>query len=69
MQSVSRQIRNTAALASSFDQFPGDVPCDIERLGNGSALRDQPRQFIRGREEHAFGQFLDLYPNRQLHTS
>ena len=65
----SRQVRNTVALAPSFNQFPGDIARDVERLGNGSALGYKTRKFIRGRKEHALGQFLDLYLNREFHTS
>ena len=64
-----RQIRNTSTLAPSLDQFPGHVAGDVQRLGNGSALRDEAGKFVRDRKKHPFGQFFDLYPNRQLHTS
>ena len=62
-----RQIRNAVSLAAGFDQFPGDVARDIERLGNRPPLRYKAGKFIRGRKKQAFRQFLDLYSNRQFH--
>ena len=63
------QVRNAVALASSFDQPAGDVACDVEGLGDCPALCDQARELIRSCEEHSFWQFLNLYPDRQLHMS
>ena len=51
----TRQVRNTIALTPGFNQFPGDVACDVERLGNGSPLSYKAGKFIRGRKEKAFG--------------
>ena len=56
--------------AGALDQFPSkDVASDVRRLGDGSALGYEAGKFVRGRKEKALGQFLDLYPNRQFHTS
>ena len=63
-----RQVRNPVALAPSFDQFPGDIARDIERLGNCPPLRHEAGKLIRSRKEQAFRQFLDLYSNRQFYT-
>lgn len=60
----SWQVRNTVTLASSFNQFPGDVTRDVERLCYGSPLSNKAQKFIRRRKEYAFGQCLYVYPNR-----
>ena len=64
----SRQVRNPIALAPGFNQFPGDVAGDLERLGDGSPLGYEAGKFIRGRKEKAFWQLFHLYPNREFHT-
>lgn len=64
-----RQIRDAAALASCLDQFSSDVARNFERLGYGPALGHQAGEFIGGCEKQSFWQLLDLYPNRQLHTT
>ena len=38
-----------------------DIPRDVERLGYSATLRDEPWQFVRGREIHAFGELFDVY--------
>jgi hypothetical protein len=63
------QIGYAVALALSLDQPAGDVARDVEGLGDGPALCDQARELMRSCEEHSFRQFLNLYPNRQLHMS
>jgi hypothetical protein len=65
----SRQIRNAVALASSCNQFPSDVACNVERLSDGPALRNEAGDLIRSCEKQPFGQFLDLDIDRQLHTN
>jgi hypothetical protein len=46
-----RQVQNAIALAPGFDQFPGNIAGDVERLSYGPSLCDEPRKFIRCREE------------------
>ena len=65
----SRQIRNAVAFASSLNQFPRHVARNVERLRDGPALRNEAGEIVRGREEQALRQFLDLYVDRQLHTN
>ncbi len=54
-------------LAARLDELSGDVPCDIQSLGDGSALRYQSRQFVGGCQVESFRQFLDLDTNNELH--
>jgi hypothetical protein len=42
----SRQVRNTVALALGFNQLPGHVPSDLERLRDGSPLGYEAGKFI-----------------------
>ena len=63
------QTRNTLRLTSGLNQLPSDVACNVKRLSNGPALRNEPGEFFRGCEKQALWQFLDLYSNRQLHTN
>ena len=64
----SRQTRNAVTFAPGFDQFPRDVPRDLKCLSNRPSLRYQAGKLIRGRQEYAFRQFLNLNSNRQFHT-
>jgi hypothetical protein len=41
-----RQIGAAVAFALGFNQSPCDIPCDLERLGNSSPLRDKSGQLI-----------------------
>jgi hypothetical protein len=65
----ARQILDTAALAPSLNQLPGDIASYLERLSDSSPLCDQPGKLIRRGEENSFRQLFDLYLNRQLHAT
>jgi hypothetical protein len=67
--SGGREIRNAVPFAPGFDQFPGNVPCDLKSLGNRPPLRYETGKFVRGGKENAFRQFLNLYSNRQFYTT
>jgi len=64
-----RQIGSAAALASSLNQLAGDVARDVEGFSNSPALCDKARELVRSRQKYSFWQFLNLYPNCQLHMS
>lgn len=40
-----------------------NIASDVQRFGGRTALRDQSREFIRGRQILTFGQFLDMNPD------
>jgi hypothetical protein len=42
---------------------------DLQRRSHSPALRDKAWEFIGSRKEQAPRQFLDVYANRQFHTS
>lgn len=42
-----RQIETAATITPGFNDFPGDIPRDIEGLCDSAALRDDAAQFVR----------------------
>ena len=61
-----RQIWHAFAFAPGLNEFPGHVPCDVERFCNGAALRNKALQFIRCCEKQPFRQFLNANINGQF---
>jgi hypothetical protein len=64
-----RQIGNAVAFASSLNQLARDIARDVEGLSNSATLRHKAWEIVGSCEKHSFWQFLNLYPDRQLHMS
>lgn len=63
------QVWKAAPLTPSLYEFSRDVARDLQRLSHSPSLRDKAWELIGSREEQALRQFLDVYANRQFHTS
>jgi hypothetical protein len=55
------------ALATGFNEFPSDVPRNIEGLRDCPPLRYQTRKFVGSGQIHALRQLLNLNSNGEFH--